>query len=163
MLRENGLEITFDLLRATVKTLDGDASITSKRQVRLKCSASSLQHSCKELTCPRFPRPTFTRTSTRSATTLRLARASMPKIMTAPRLWALGRGRSEPSTRGQLHILSQIRKRTVDLPQLRDDIAVYLVILHHNTQHLLQTRQLGKSGIVRESIRCEQVGYDNAK
>ena len=49
------------------------------------------------LTRPLFPKPTLTRASTWSATTLRLARASMPKIITAPRLCMRGSGLSEPT------------------------------------------------------------------
>lgn len=100
------LRITFDLLCAAVEALDGDTSVPSKRQVRLKHSVLPLAYNRNNLTCPSLPRPILTRTSTRSATTLRLASASMPKIMTAPRLWALGSPLSEPSPKIQPHFLN---------------------------------------------------------
>jgi len=40
------------------------------------------------------------------------------------------------------------KKRAVDLPELTDNILVDLSVLHHNTHHLLQARQLGKGCVV---------------
>ena len=48
------------------------------------------------LTLPMGPSPIFRRTSTRSWTTLRRARASMPMMIIAPRRCCFGSGRSEP-------------------------------------------------------------------
>jgi hypothetical protein len=84
----------------------------------------------------------------------------MPRTMMAPRRWNLGMSFDVPARMREVERAwarqGETHRRTVDLPELGNDLVVDDALGHHDGEQLLERGELGKSGVASEPARCER-------